>query len=870
MLTTEHDSIKNAEHYRQQEKRKARAGDMACLMFHDLENKEGRKPMDHKGKRLFFPKTTLENIDYDKIKFKRSVNGSKFKTEFVQFYKDGVLIKLPAHKKVNYVEIHLQHELFHQKKDSKSPLYDGFFNILFRSLTSSKSYDAFGTMKMGPQCFFGESFFKGWQSNEYKDFLYIQIEGFNKLLKFSLNELDHYADVKKVLIKPTITNSEDCIFGMERDFYLQKLHDISFVIRGGNEHLNTEKTLKIGCTNLFFEIYKKLLAFSMEEILELDNIKGRPIVESTRKKIKEWQKNPTQRCKEIAEHFFGGHKKQNGKDVLDLINKENARLFFRAVDYCITHKKTDYTGDQGIALFNLLKDFSKRNLEDLEYLFFDFFKFDSYKNRGYDFVNSGEEDCFAYFFHFFKSLGKVIFLGFKVNNGNQLPCGTSLVPEEMTGTDAFLYWENFPDILLINSKYLEGHQCPLVFEDDKCLNSLHEDERFHVKEFDSGGIIMPPPVSKEIKNKIDTVLSEALDNAYGSFTYHNWIEMTNKQKYQMKAAQSDVLKGLRIIETESIMFIFLYDEKERFILEILDKNYKEFVGYLFKPQTFKIKNFTEEKFKSFLINKSRELYIFLSSVIRDFKVTKNRDVVLGPVRYRVPTGMKTNRKRIIYLPRIKYNYIEKRKPIDDELKLIRKQPSGGFRNHHIRKLPESYKPSPLQIVLARKQNIEVPLGHTYVRGAVWGQKNMSNDEVIYRSRSMTNTIYFSEDIVSKSEEIVRMSWAGFEEHCRDKISQMGWDATKVRIKDGGIDIEAYRNVVRGQEEKIIRLFVQCKHQKKNIGPDVILKLLGSKEAEDKEYETQLMVMISGKFSSGAMALANKHNIKLMDGADLLK
>jgi hypothetical protein len=135
---------------------------------------------------------------------------------------------------------------------------------------------------------------------------------------------------------------------------------------------------------------------------------------------------------------------------------------------------------------------------------------------------------------------------------------------------------------------------------------------------------------------------------------------------------------------------------------------------------------------------------------------------------------------------------------------------------------------------------------------------------------MTNTIYFSESIVAKSEEIVRMSWLGFEEHCREKISQMGWDATKVRIKDGGIDIEAYQTIVKGQEEKIIRLFVQCKHQKKNIGPDVIIKLLGSKEVEDKEYETQLMVMISGKFSSGAIILANKHNIKLMDGSDLLK
>ena len=93
-------SIENVEHYRQEEKRKARSGDIACILFKDLENKENRKPMDHNGNRLFFPKTTLEEIDYDKIKFKHSVNNSKLKTELVQFYKDGILIKLPAHKKL--------------------------------------------------------------------------------------------------------------------------------------------------------------------------------------------------------------------------------------------------------------------------------------------------------------------------------------------------------------------------------------------------------------------------------------------------------------------------------------------------------------------------------------------------------------------------------------------------------------------------------------------------------------------------------------------------------------------------------------------------------------------------------------------------
>ena len=243
--------------------------------------------------------------------------------------------------------------------------------------------------------------------------------------------------------------------------------------------------------------------------------------------------------------------------------------------------------------------------------------------------------------------------------------------------------------------------------------------------------------------------------------------------------------------------------------------------------------------------------------------------MLGPVRHRVPLGIKTNIKRIIYLPRIRYRRIKDVRPIENEIKLIRKS-SGGFRSHHIRKLPATYQPSPLQIVLAHKKNIEVPHGHTYVRGSVVGQKNMTEDEIIYRSRNITSAIYNVESLTSKAHEIVNLSWAGFEEHCRTIVSQMGWDVGKLRVKDGGIDIEAYRSVIKNENEKLVRLFVQCKHQKKNVGPEILRELLGAKELEDKEYETELMIIASGKFSSGSILLAREKKIKLIDGNDLLK
>jgi hypothetical protein len=475
----------------------------------------------------------------------------------------------------------------------------------------------------------------------------------------------------------------------------------------------------------------------------------------------------------------------------------------------------------------------------------------------------------AHFYAFFKHFGRLIFLGFKVNNGDTLPCGTKLIVDEMTSTDAFLYWDHLPDILLLNSKYLEGHMCPLVFEDDGVLNVLDDSERFNSNPIHETGVMEMPPVNKEDKEKIKLVLSEALDSSKGLIPKENFIEM-GRGKYRLKPGQSDIIKGAQFFETDYLIYIFLYDEKERFLLEVLSKREKRFVGHLFLEDTFQVKNFSKEDRQK---NKERiagELYNFISTTIRDYKVCINRDVILGPVRHRVPTGMRTNRKRIIYLPRIKYNYIGDRKALNSEVQSLRKN-SGGFRNHHIRKLPEGAKASLLQMTLARKQDIEVPTGSTYVRAHMFGSKEMSPQEIEYRSRRMTGSVYFSEAAIYKAEEIINMSWAGFEEHCRKIVEKMGWEITKVRNKDDGIDIEAFRSVVSGEKEKMIRLFVQCKHWKKNnIPPGVIRDLLGAKELEDKEYETELMIITSSRFSSGAIMKAKEKSIKLIDGNDLLK
>ena len=844
---------------------KAKTSEHAVILLDDIENISKRESFLDGDRRCFFPKATTEPIDYNKIKFRFSKD--KYKVELLQFYKDGILIKIPSIKKPKYVDIALLHRVLDIHAHGEGTvLTSAYFNTLFRCYTNNPD-----KMKFGEQSFFGEANFKGWKNSEFKDYIYIIVEEYSraKLLKFSLSEFVNYPKVKQAILnrKNVLYNDEDCIAGMDRDFYADKIQDLSFLMRGGNETLNNKtgklpvlRTLKIGCTSEFFSIYTRMVN------LDTDNEKFTLLQKTLFKEDpKKFRKQALEFSQDLATHFYRKRKDINGKKAMSIGRKENMILFLKIADWFHTSGVLS-PEERTKELFKIMKAFAELEIDDLNQIFWSFFKFQNEDNLS-------REECSnrmtAHFYAFFKHFGRLIFLGFKVNNGDTLPCGTKLIVDEMTSTDAFLYWDHLPDILLLNSKYLEGHMCPLVFEDDGVLNVLDDSERFNSNPIHETGVMEMPPVNKEDKEKIKLVLSEALDSSKGLIPKENFIEM-GRGKYRLKPGQSDIIKGAQFFETDYLIYIFLYDEKERFLLEVLSKREKRFVGHLFLDDTFQVKNFSKEDRQK---NKERiagELYNFISTTIRDYKVCINRDVILGPVRHRVPTGMRTNRKRIIYLPRIKYNYIGDRKALNSEVQSLRKN-SGGFRNHHIRKLPEGAKASLLQMTLARKQDIEVPTGSTYVRAHMFGSKEMSPQEIEYRSRRMTGSVYFSEAAIYKAEEIINMSWAGFEEHCRKIVEKMGWEITKVRNKDDGIDIEAFRSVVSGEKEKMIRLFVQCKHWKKNnIPPGVIRDLLGAKELEDKEYETELMIITSSRFSSGAIMKAKEKSIKLIDGNDLLK
>jgi SNF2 family DNA or RNA helicase len=82
--------------------------------------------------------------------------------------------------------------------------------------------------------------------------------------------------------------------------------------------------------------------------------------------------------------------------------------------------------------------------------------------------------------------------------------------------------------------------------------------------------------------------------------------------------------------------------------------------------------------------------------------------------------------------------------------------------------------------------------------------------------------------------------------------------------DKGVDISARRATELGVEQ----LIIQCKHYPESaIGPNIIREMIGTREIHNEA--TSATLITSGSFSDEAIRLANKHQIKLIDGAYLI-
>lgn len=425
----------------------------------------------------------------------------------------------------------------------------------------------------------------------------------------------------------------------------------------------------------------------------------------------------------------------------------------------------------------------------------------------------------------------------------------SLKPSEMS-SDCYVYWAMMSP-LIISCGWLEPHQALMRIENGLCVNakSIYL-EYENINEFDVTDIV-PTPLKKlneEATNTIKNILRESFQQGTGEWIPYNAC-------FEIK--EDSNFKYVRFVESKNAITFFITDEKERVLFDSIDKETMDF--------NYCILNSGQIHEDSNLEKSCESIYVKVAAAVRDWKVLIERDSTMGYRGKRVPTGVHTNITRCCYLPRVRYNRLEGSEKRERTFYHENKKFSGE-RRAHIRKLPSGSKPSRYQLLLAERNNIPVPENYTFVKESIWGSKGMTKREVIYRTKSLHGLLYVSDHESHKAVSINELSPAGFEERMSKYMGKKGWDIIDRNNYDGGIDIRGLKEFSDGVIKKLI---VQCKHWKKPIGPDVIRELIGAKEVEDDGYEKVMMVITSSRFTPGAIEVAKKHNVELIDGDKLL-
>ncbi len=825
-----------------------------CLPKNDLPDIQEKD-----NQKIIYPKFEIVDVDLQKID---SLNDNN-KCKLLDFYKDGLLI-CANQKKISFFSIIINlkeieeiqlltqdkekeqyfeedEELIRKMKEEDQKLSKAEFERAakhmvgkmnrsrgqiypWRYRTIPKIINLQGYKKNGQPNGYPLEYVSHhnakWIDNKFKNFLYIIIEDFSKTkaLKIDLNQFTNYKELKNFFTQNNeISEPDNYPIGLEKEYFKKILSNYFYK----NKLVNIDNNKYYLST-----IWQDLMLLEFAKLSGLGEKKG----------VVEFNSDVKDKIKEL---LF--------KDL----SIENTELLNEVFEYYKKIESFEHEIEKRIYLFKLMSKFANLNISQLKNILnLDSVLLKTENSHELARANLKEKKLnpeyqAIIFNQFYYVFSKLILLMFHSNFGFNHPSGKEIDVSEFTVGDAVLYWKLLPVHMYLN-EFIESHQCPAMVKDGKILNIEYFKETGDTERFHGMDVYTAPSIDNNIEEEINTILNEAFENKIYHIPYGSVLELKDEN-----------FRYLRLFETLDEVQIFICDTNERFLYDVLCKKTRMFKNFIFNTNQLKDDNLAKIK---------KDFYTCCATIIRDFWIIVYRDKVLGPARFSVPAGVNTNRKRVIYLPRIKYNYIGNREPIKNELKLIRRS-SGGWRTHSIVRLQETHRPSPFQLLLARKNGVLVPENHTYRRAHTWGKKTKTEDEITYRSRSITGLIYTSEKTEHNAKELIEMSPLNFEEYCHEVMSKLGWIITKQRQVDGGIDVEAYKSSGEGQ---IKRAFVQCKHWSRPVGPDVVRELLGSNIIEGEDYETELFIICSGTFSSGCIELANQHNIKLLDGNDLLK
>ena len=470
---------------------------------------------------------------------------------------------------------------------------------------------------------------------------------------------------------------------------------------------------------------------------------------------------------------------------------------------------------------------------------------------------AGEKDDATYERRITKHLKKVIvkaaLLYHCVNEGLTLCDGRPINYEEKSKTDCLLFWyQAQPSELIFN--VLNVNNFPLCMRESTIVNDANPNDKMVVDELDvtvNYDAFMEKAYKHqktfEFKNK--HIIEEAINSPLGyTMPYDGVFEILHDM----------VFSFIKFREYQDYITIVISDDNERYFFEVFDKKQKDFKYFLWNNLKLN-DNYSEDCIQ--------DIYTKLATCIRDAKVLIERDSTMQYRGRRSPSNCKTNSVYHIYFPKVRYRRSSDATQIKREKDFFSESRKfSGTRRAHIRRLVSDQKPSKKQLLLAKRLDIWIPDGHTFVRESEWGS-NMTKREIRYRNTALNGVFYYDSKELSEAEKIDQLGPLGFEEYSREYIKKMGYEVKSSQSYDGGIDIRAMRVLDNLDTEY---LMVQCKNWKTPIPPNEMRAFKTACDEEHSEYKKVKMFITSSRFSPGAKELADKHNIILVDGDNLIQ
>jgi hypothetical protein len=482
-----------------------------------------------------------------------------------------------------------------------------------------------------------------------------------------------------------------------------------------------------------------------------------------------------------------------------------------------------------------------------------------YEHRlGSHFIPNSKEEKLNKSFYKSKMIKSIVL--HKFCSFDTLPNGNKIDLENKSDGDCFFFWPNI-NLFELFFNLFNKYNTKISF----ALNGPTNDTEIATDEFNAFARLVPywtaayendNSLYDELKNISETefnfkhkhILQEAMDSETGYLMpYDGAFELLDDPMY----------KFIRFREHEDLISIVISDKNERCMVEVFDKNKVD----------FKYMIWSEMKTHIDVSNQCLEdIYLKLATCIRDAKVLIERNSTMQFRGKRTPHGCNTKSTYEIYFPRVRYRRNSSKEQLRKERDFFNESRKfSGTRRQHIRRLVAGHKADKKQLLLAKQMDFYVPEGHTYVKASTWGD-NMTKREVRYRNTALNGIFYFDTKEMSEAQKIDRLSSAGFEEYCSKHLQKLGYEIKHRRNYDGGIDIRAVKILDNMEAEDLL---VQCKHWNYPVSPGAIRDFKTACDLEESKNNKKFVFMTSSKFSPGAVELADKFGIMLVDGEQFI-